>query len=68
MALAQQQLTALNRLIRAIAPSNRFYQPKLAAAGGLDGFAALDDFRARMPFTTKAEPRPLRSPVKPHCS
>lgn len=55
MALAHQQLTALNRLIRAIAPSNRFYQPKLATAGGLDGFAALDDFRARMPFTTKDE-------------
>ena len=55
MALAQQQLTALNRLIAEIVPGNRFYQRKLTEAGGLAGFASLEEFRARMPFTTKAE-------------
>lgn len=55
MALAQQQLAALNRLIAEIAPTNRFYRSKLAAAEGLGGFASHADFFARMPFTTKAE-------------
>ena len=32
-ALAQTQLAALNRLIAEIAPTNRFYRGKLAAAG-----------------------------------
>ncbi len=54
-ALAHTQLAALNRLLAEIAPTNRFYRGKLAAAGGLDGFESLDSFRARMPFTTKAE-------------
>ena len=54
-ALAPQQLAALNRLVAAIAPTNRFYRRKLAAADGLGGFASLDAFRAWMPFTTKAE-------------
>ncbi len=53
--LASQQLAALNRLIGAIAPTNRFYRGKLAAAEGLGGFESLDLFRARMPFTTKDE-------------
>ncbi len=53
--LAQLQLAALNRLIAAIAPTNRFYRPRLAAAGGLGGFASLAEFSARMPFTTKDE-------------
>jgi len=48
-----QQLAALNGLIAAIAPTNRFYQPKLAEAEGLSGFGSLADFCARMPFTTK---------------
>src|SRR5688500_11620612 len=51
--LEAQQLEALNRLIAAIVPTNRFYRPRLAAAGGLEGFDALASFRARMPFTTK---------------
>lgn len=55
MALEQQQLAALNRLIAEIVPSNRFYQRKLTEAGGLAGFGSLAEFRARMPFTTKAE-------------
>ncbi|MBL9209170.1 MAG: hypothetical protein JNL92_01810 [Opitutaceae bacterium] len=53
--LASTQLTALNRVVAAIAATNRFYRRKLAAADGLGGFASLADFRARMPFTTKAE-------------
>ncbi len=53
--LASQQLAALNRLVTEIAPLNRFYRPKLAAAGGLEGFASLAEFSARMPFTTKDE-------------
>ena len=53
--LASTQLTALNRVIAAIAATNRFYRRKLVASDGLEGFASLDDFRARMPFTTKTE-------------
>jgi phenylacetate-CoA ligase len=53
--LAQAQLAALNRLVAAIAPTNRFYRPRLAAADGLGGFASLADFSARFPFTTKDE-------------
>jgi phenylacetate-CoA ligase len=52
-ALEHQQLSALNRLIAAVAPTNRFYRPKLEAAGGLNGFESLAAFAARMPFTTK---------------
>jgi phenylacetate-CoA ligase len=54
-ALASQQLAALNRLVAAIAPTNRFYRGRLEAAGGLEGFASLAEFSARMPFTTKDE-------------
>ncbi|MDP3069112.1 MAG: hypothetical protein Q8N18_02435 [Opitutaceae bacterium] len=54
-ALAHTQLAALNRLVAEVAPSNAFYRPRLAAAGGLGGFASLEDFAARMPFTIKAE-------------
>jgi phenylacetate-CoA ligase len=53
--LASQQLAALNRLVAAIAPTNRFYRAKLASAGAGEGFGSLADFRARMPFTVKAE-------------
>jgi len=48
-----QQLATLNGLIAEIAPTNRFYRPKLAEAGGLSGFDSLAEFCARMPFTTK---------------
>lgn len=54
-AIAQRQLSALNRLIADIAASNSFYRRKLEEAGGLGGFASLADFCARMPFTTKDE-------------
>jgi phenylacetate-CoA ligase len=53
--IAPQQLAALNRLVAAIAPANRFYRRKLEAAGALAGFDSLDAFRERMPFTTKPE-------------
>ena len=55
MALEQQQLAALNRLIAEIALTNCFYHRKLAAVGGLAGFESLAAFRATMPFTTKDE-------------
>ena len=55
VALADRQLAALNALIAGIAGGNEFYRGKLAEAEGLDGFLTLDDFRARMPFTTKDE-------------
>ncbi|MBL9190612.1 MAG: AMP-binding protein [Opitutaceae bacterium] len=54
-ALAHTQLAALNRLVAEVAATNAFYRPRLAAAGGLGGFASLADYTARMPFTTKAE-------------
>ncbi|MBI5768348.1 MAG: AMP-binding protein [Verrucomicrobia bacterium] len=54
-ALASSQLAALNRLVAAIARTNRFYQRKLTAADGLHGFESLAAFSARMPFTTKDE-------------
>jgi len=53
--IAPRQLAALNRLIAGIAATNRFYRRKLAEADGLGGFESLDGYRARMPFTTKAE-------------
>ncbi len=49
------QLDRLQRLIRQIAPRNRFYGPRLEAAR-LDGeLASLREFTSRMPLTTKAE-------------
>jgi phenylacetate-CoA ligase len=54
-AIGEQQLTALNRLIAEIAPTNSFYRRKLAAASGLAGFDSLSSFSGRMPFTTKDE-------------
>jgi phenylacetate-CoA ligase len=54
-AIESHQLAELNRLIAAIAPTNRFYQAKLAAANGTNGFGSLAEFRARLPFTRKEE-------------
>ena len=54
-ALAQQQLAALNRLVAAIAPTNRFYGSRLEAVDGRNGFGSLAAFRERMPCTTKQE-------------
>ncbi|HEV7868301.1 MAG TPA: phenylacetate--CoA ligase family protein, partial [Chthoniobacteraceae bacterium] len=48
-------LDRLRRLLREISPENRFYAPRLAAAGLANGVGSLEEFVARMPFTTKAE-------------
>ncbi len=49
------QLTRLRELLAELVPSNRFYTPRLEAAGLAGGVASLEDFSARMPFTTKAD-------------
>lgn len=55
MDVAEKQLTALNRLIEVVASNNPFYKAKLEACQGLGGFESLEEFSARMPFTTRAE-------------
>ena len=55
MDVAEKQLTALNRLIEVVASNNSFYKAKLEACQGLGGFESLEEFSARMPFTTRAE-------------
>src|SRR5690348_5890229 len=53
--LIERQLTRLRELLREIIPANRFYPPKLAAAGVTpDSIRTVSDL-ARIPFTTKAE-------------
>jgi phenylacetate-CoA ligase len=49
------QLERLRALLAAIAPGNRFYAPRLSAADVTPEIASLDEFAARMPFTTKAD-------------
>ena len=49
------RLQALNRLIGALVPANRFYAAKLKGAGLEGGVTSLDEFSLRMPFTTKQE-------------
>jgi phenylacetate-CoA ligase len=49
------QLEALRSLFAALVPDNRFYAPRIAAAGLTCGMASLEEFFARMPFTTKQE-------------
>jgi phenylacetate-CoA ligase len=54
-ALIERQLTRLRELLREIIPANRFYPPKLAAAGVTpDSIRTVSDL-ARIPFATKAE-------------
>ncbi|MGB1129871.1 MAG: phenylacetate--CoA ligase family protein [Haloferula sp.] len=48
-----EQLTKLNALIEAALPGNAFYQAKLGDTA--PPFASLEDFSARVPFTTKEE-------------
>ncbi|MCP3963256.1 MAG: phenylacetate--CoA ligase [bacterium] len=53
--MESNQLAGLRRLIEELQPANRFYGPRLRAAG-LDGdLASLEVFRQRLPLTTKAE-------------
>lgn len=50
-----EQIERLRALLAAIAPANRFYTPRLIAAGVRPAIGSLAEFSARMPFTTKAE-------------
>jgi phenylacetate-CoA ligase len=50
-----RQLEQLRRLLGTIVPANRFYTEKFRAAGFDAQVKSLEDFRARCPFTTKAE-------------
>ena len=49
------QLDRLRALLATIAPGNRFHAPRLAAAGVDERIASLEEFSARLPFTTKAD-------------
>ena len=53
--LASYQLVALRELITALVPNNPFYSDRLRAAGLDCNLATVDDFTARMPFTTKQQ-------------
>lgn len=50
-----RQLSQLRALVRELDPSNRFYAPRLHEAGVTPGISSLEEFSARMPFTTKDE-------------
>ncbi|MCZ6596984.1 MAG: AMP-binding protein [Planctomycetota bacterium] len=54
-ALEAHQLERLRELIAELVGHNAFYGPRLAAAGLTADVPSLDDFAARMPFTTKPE-------------
>ncbi|MBI3877718.1 MAG: AMP-binding protein [Verrucomicrobia bacterium] len=49
------QFVQLDKLLCEVLPTNPFYARKLGAAGVSADLAGLDDFFARVPFTTKAE-------------
>lgn len=51
--ISAQQLKKLRELFRAILPANSFYAKKLS--GIKTGFARLEEFSEKIPFTTKAE-------------
>jgi phenylacetate-CoA ligase len=53
VSLAEYQLEALNVLAGEVLPGNAFYARKLA--GVVPPFASIEDFRERVPFTTKEE-------------
>jgi phenylacetate-CoA ligase len=53
-AIEAGQRVALSALLDALVPNNRFYTRKLEAAR-VGGISSLDDFSARVPFTTKQE-------------
>lgn len=54
-ALAAEQLAKLRQLLAELVGSNRFYAPRLAAAGLGPEVGSLDEFISRMGVTTKAE-------------
>src|SRR6266849_11017197 len=49
------QLEQLRSLLAELFPANKFYSRKLEEGGITFDVANLEDFRARFPFTTKAE-------------
>jgi phenylacetate-CoA ligase len=53
--LSRPSIEKLQALVSAVLKSNRFYSAKLNALGIDSSPASLDEFRARFPFTTKAE-------------
>ncbi len=53
--LEREQLARLRHLLLETAAGNRFYRPRLAAAGLAAGVASLEQFTAAMPFTFKNE-------------
>lgn len=60
------QLERLRAVLSALVPANRFYAPRLERAG-LDGsVGSLEEFSARMPFTTKAELAADQAEHRPH--
>jgi phenylacetate-CoA ligase len=54
-AIRSHQFGRLCELLTALVPENRFYAGKLSGAGVGPEFGGLDEFSARMPFTTKQE-------------
>jgi phenylacetate-CoA ligase len=50
-----QPLDSLRELIAVLAAGNRFYAPRLAAAGIDARIASLEEYCTRLPFTTKAD-------------
>ena len=53
--LEQHQLEELRSLLQRITPGNKFYQERLRASGLDASVASIEEFRQRMPLTTKAE-------------
>lgn len=53
--IAQRQAEALQTLLRAVLPANRFYAAKYEAAGVPPKVSVLGHFYEHFPFTTKAE-------------
>jgi phenylacetate-CoA ligase len=53
--IERSQLEELRSLLAELFPGNKFYTRKLEEAGITFDVASLEDFRARFPFTTKAE-------------
>ncbi|HXG47148.1 MAG TPA: AMP-binding protein [Methylomirabilota bacterium] len=54
-ALREQQFRQLQALLDAIRPRNPFYEARLSAAALPPTLASLEEFSARVPFTTKPE-------------
>ena len=49
------QLAKLRTLLGELTPANRFYAPRLQAAGLSSELASFEEYSAKMPFTTKAD-------------